>query len=54
MKKKNDEKKQDEIKLPKLKISEYLCKKCEIEKPTAFFGSKNGKIKSICLKCLKK
>jgi len=54
MKKNSDEKKQDEIKLPKLKINEYLCKKCEIEKPDIFFGSKNGKIKSICLKCLKK
>ena len=45
MKKNSDEKQQDEIKLPKLKINEYLCKKCEIEKPDAFFGSKNGKIK---------
>lgn len=54
MKKNSDEKKQHEIKLPKLKINEYLCKKCEIEKPDVFFGSKNGKIKSICLKCLKK
>jgi len=54
MKKNSDEKKQDEIKLPKIKINEYLCKKCEIEKPDVFFGSKNGKNKVNMFKVFKK
>jgi len=35
-------------------LEENQCIRCEIFKPTNFFGSKNGKVNSICLKCLKK
>jgi len=35
-------------------LEENQCIRCEIFKPTNFFGSKNGRVNSICLKCLKK